>query len=661
MILETINSPEDLKKIKKKDLRILAEEIRKKMISVVSQQGGHLGPSLGTVELSIVLHYVFNSPKDKIIWDVGHQAYTHKMLTGRNKRIYSIRGENGLSGFPKRSESEHDVFGVGHSSTSISAALGMRVGAQLNDNNNKVVAVIGDGSMTGGLAYEGLNNLRSNINSSKNLVVILNDNGMSISPNVGGLSLMLSRLIPGTIYYRIREEFKRILSDRTRTLRFLKKVKHGIKNFLVPGGFFESLGLRYMGPFDGHDISILIRVLSQIKNNKQDIPVLLHVRTIKGKGYQFAETAPVQYHGVSKFDQSKGVLKKETNGKAPYTEVFGTAVCDLAKENSKVVAITAAMATGTGLIEYSEKFPKRFFDVGIAEGHAVTFAAGLATEGLIPIVAIYSTFLQRSYDQIIHDVCLQKLSVIFCLDRAGFVGEDGPTHHGTFDLSYLRLIPDIIIMAPENAQELRNMLYSATRYNLPVAIRYPRASTSTNNIDKRFQFIPVGETRILFMADFPSAKIKILILSVGTMGEKAINIAKFFASENISVKVMDVRFVKPLPKTVIESIKDYDLAFSIEENSVAGGFGSALYEKLSSVDSIQLQKLNIMGIEDTFFEHGSREAQLRMCNLDEKSLLKRMMLIVIDRLSKRKVLSRETTNKYKDIASNINDYEKRPH
>jgi len=657
MILAKVKGPEDLKKLKISELMSLSGEVRDRMIDIVSNTGGHLGSSLGTVELTIALHYVFDSPVDKIIWDVGHQAYAHKILTGRNDNIETIRKEKGLSGFPRRSESVHDIFGAGHASTSISAALGVRVASSLEGRDERVIAVIGDGSMTGGLAYEGLNNLRSNLNAARNMIIILNDNGMSISPNVGGLSSSLSLKCSGSFYTKLRKAMKHVLSDRT--VEFIKKLKHVLKNIILPGEFFESLCLRYLGPIDGHNIENLIGVLSNLKNNRQDLPVLLHVRTQKGRGYKYAETSPVAYHGVPSFDSRVGVVSRADNEKASFTDIFGKTMCELAEMNDRVVAVTAAMTTGTGLAEFSKRNPDRFFDAGIAEEHAVTFAAGMATEGFKPVVAIYSTFLQRAFDQVIHDVCLQKLPVVFCLDRAGPVGEDGPTHHGNFDLSFLRMIPEIIVMAPSDGRELRNMLFSAIRYEKPVAIRYPRDTVPVKDIYCEFNYIPPGESRELFRGDIVGSKLKVLFLSYGLTGRIGLDVAKFLAAEGISVEAIDVRFIKPIPSEVVDAIKRSDLVFTLEENTRSGGAGSAILEHLTVADKSALHKVNVLGIRDSFVEHGSREKLLELCGLNFNSVLKQVMSQIIKELSSRKAISEDTKSRYMKFSKDFSFYEKR--
>jgi 1-deoxy-D-xylulose-5-phosphate synthase len=658
MILDKIYSPDDLKNKSREELTAIAEEIRERMISVVSNTGGHLGAGLGVVELTLALHYVFNSPKDKMIWDVGHQAYAHKLVTGRNKDFDTIRTTDGMSGFLKRSESEHDVFGAGHASTSISAALGVRVADHMNNNNNKVIAVIGDGSMTGGMAYEALNNFRSNLNAAKNLIVVLNDNGMSISPNVGGLSSYLSRKLSGSFYARVLDALKAVLANRT--VRFLKKIKYAVKTAWLQGEFFESLGLRYLGPIDGHNMEELIEVLQNLKD-KQDVPVLLHVRTQKGRGYQPAEFFPERYHGVAKFDQKVGVVSKVKQGVQSFTELFGDALVEIAKKDEKVVAITAAMMSGTGLTKFASRFPERFYDVGIAEEHAVTFAAGLAAEGIKPAVAIYSTFMQRSIDQIMHDVCLQKLPVVFCLDRAGLVGADGPTHHGTFDISYLRMIPELVVMSPADGEELRNMLYSAFKYDKPVAIRYPRASVAIGDVSEDFKFIECGTHRELYRRVVQGSKLKVLLVSTGVQAEVAKKASEYLFLEGISVKAIDARFVKPIPKGVFDEIRNADLVFTLEENVSAGGFGSAILEELSRVDKKSLEKISIFGIEDKFVEQGDRSDLLDRVKLSESQILRGIMTRVIAFLIEHKQSENQTKETVLSSVEKFLDNEKRTH
>jgi 1-deoxy-D-xylulose-5-phosphate synthase len=611
--LDQINSPEDLKKIPIENLKELAEEIREKVITVVSKNGGHLAPSLGVVELTLALHYVFNSPKDKIIWDVGHQSYAHKLLTGRKDRFDTLRKYEGISGFPKKSESEHDAFNVGHASTSISAALGMACARDQKKENFFVVAVVGDGALTGGLSFEGLNNSGA---LGKNLIVILNDNKMSISKNVGAMSKYLTDLLTDEKYNKLKAEvwemvgrFKR--RDKIRAA--VAKVEEGIKGFLVPGILFEKLGFRYFGPLDGHDITGLLRTLEHLKTLNG--PILLHILTQKGRGYKFAEDDAPRFHGIGAFDKVTGNSNGQV-GKTTYTDVLGDTLVKLAQNDEKIVAITAAMTLGTGLFNFATLFPKRFYDVGIAEQHGATFACGLASQGLKPVFAVYSTFLQRAFDQVIHDIALQNLPVILAIDRAGLVGEDGPTHHGAFDISYLRQIPNWVVMAPKDGNELKNMLYSAVKWqNGPVAIRYPRAPIPDAPKDD-FTAIEMGSWE----------KVKegkdLAILAVGSMVYPALEASEELRQEGINVEVVNARFVKPLDEDMLLSIlKQFDKIITIEENALLGGFGSAILEFCEAHD-INNVLIKRMGIPDEFIQHGPRKKLLNILGLDKDGIIK---------------------------------------
>ncbi|MCB4790517.1 MAG: 1-deoxy-D-xylulose-5-phosphate synthase [Elusimicrobia bacterium] len=604
-ILEKIAKPRDLHYIKKELLGELAKEIRAEMIKDVAANGGHLAPSLGTVELAIAIHYVFNAPEDKIIWDVGHQAYAHKMLTGRNKSFSTLRQHGGISGFPKREESEYDPFGVGHSSTSISAALGFAVARDMQGKDNKVVAVIGDGSMTGGIAFEALLNTG---HIGTDLLVILNDNEMFISHRVGALAGYLAKLLTaGTLKKlekRVEEFFKRIHFWGAQILRVAKR----FKVLLFPGMLFEEMGFSYLGPVDGHDIFRLIAILENIKKLKN--PVLLHVITKKGKGYTPAENDPTLFHGIGKFDVATG--KPESSGTIlSYTSVFGKTMIKLAKSDKRIVAITAAMQDGTGLDEFRKEFPDRFFDVGIAEEHAVTFAAGLACEGIKPVFAIYSTFLQRSLDQLIHDVALQKLNVIFAIDRAGIVGEDGPTHHGAFDLSYLNLIPNFTIMAPSNENELQHMLKTALFTNGPVAIRYPRGAALGITLDEELKELPIGKAQTVKEGK------DLYILAIGNMVHPSLEAAKTLDSQNISAGVIDMRFLKPVDSQLILSLaKNIKHFVTVEENSKIGGLGSTVNDILTGKNC---DILNI-ALPDQFIEHGNPKLLRNIYNLSEEKI-----------------------------------------
>ncbi|RKX62204.1 MAG: 1-deoxy-D-xylulose-5-phosphate synthase [Thermodesulfobacteriota bacterium] len=593
--LKMINSPKDLKKLKISHLKALAEEIRKYIIEIVSKNGGHLAPNLGVVELTLALHYVFNSPKDKIIWDVGHQCYTHKIITGRRDQFPSLRKYNGIAGFPKRSESPHDILDTGHSSTSISAALGIATALRMKKEKDKVVAVIGDGSITAGLAFEALNNTGF---QKEDLIVILNDNEMCISPSVGALSSFVSKRLTGNLARFIKKEVERIahkFPGGDSLVNLLKKGEDIFKIAITPGALFTALNFEYIGPVDGHDLETLIEILNNIKKMKG--PILFHVITKKGKGYPYAEKDPEKFHGVGPFDIKTGKVLKSLNEPPSYTEIFGKTILRLAEIEPRIIAITAAMRLGTGLKAFSEKYPDRFFDVGICEQHAVTFATGLALEGFIPICAIYSTFLQRAYDQIIHDVALNNVKVIFAIDRGGLVGEDGPTHHGSFDLSYLRIVPNLTIMAPKDENELQHMLYSALKYPGPVAIRYPRSSGEGVSLDWDFKEIPFGKAELL-----KDGK-DLTIIAIGNMVYQALKAAQELETEGISVAVINARFIKPLDEELILSFaKKTGKILTVEENALIGGFGSAIYELIA--DKNVSVKLKRIGLPDKFIEHG---------------------------------------------------------
>lgn len=613
-ILEQIKSPADLKYLSTMQLQTLATQIRELIIKTVAQNGGHLAPCLGTVELTLALHKVFACPRDKIVWDVGHQAYTHKILTGRREKFSTLRKKNGITGFPNRFESVYDAFGVGHASTSISAALGMAVARDLNRENYNVIAVIGDGALTGGEALEGLNNAGI---SKRRLIVILNDNEMSIAPNVGALSEYLSLIRIDEKYRRAKKDVHKFLSSiphiGNSVLRTANYVKDGLKNAIVPGGFFESLGFTYIGPIDGHNLDDLINILEKIKLNI-DGPILLHVQTKKGKGYIPAERHPDKFHGVGKFDISTGKPIASTSIIPTYTAVFSQAIVDLAVQDRNITAVTAAMPSGTGLQKFAELFPERFFDVGIAEEHAVTFAAGQASVGKKPVVAIYSTFAQRAYDQIIHDVALQNLPVVLCLDRAGLVGEDGPTHHGVFDIAYLRQIPNMVCMAPKDENELRQMVYSAIAYNCPCAIRYPRGRACGVEIQEEFTLIEKGKSELLSIGD------DVALIAIGSMVQEAIKAKDELLQEKINCSVINARFAKPLDcNLILATARKVKFIVTIEEGILAGGFGSAILELLSD-NHINIPTIR-MGIKDKFIEQGTRQEILDECNLNSKSIV----------------------------------------
>jgi 1-deoxy-D-xylulose-5-phosphate synthase len=619
-ILPRINSPDDLKGLSVRELEELASEIREFIIDTISKVGGHLGASLGVVELTLAVHYVFNAPRDKIVWDTGHQGYVHKIITGRRDVFHTIRQFKGISGFLKRSESIYDVFGAGHASTSISAALGIATARDFDGQDYKVVAIIGDGAMTAGLAYEAMNNAGV---LKKNLIVILNDNNMSISPNVWAVSKYFTELIASSHYNKLKSFVWDLtgqldsVGDRIRKLA--ARVEGGVKAIITPGMLFEALGFRYFGPVNGHNIQKLIRILSEIKNLNG--PILLHVITQKGKGYKPAEEDEQKLHGVTPFDKVTGKMYKSDKPQPPsYTKVFGEAVVQLARQNSKIVGITAAMPEGTGLNILKKEIPERFFDVGIAEQHAVTFSAGLATEGYIPICAIYSTFLQRAFDQIIHDVALQHLHVVFALDRAGLVGADGPTHHGAFDLSYLRLIPNMVIMAPKDESELRDMLYTATIYNKgPVAIRYPRGNGVGVPLKENFDLIEIGKAEILREGN------DIAILAVGSMVYPSLKASEKLSSYGIEAMVVNMRFVKPLDEELLDYVFErFDKVVTVEENTIRGGFGSAVLE-YAAMRGVKNVKFLIHGIPDEFIEHGTQNELWRMLKLDPDGIVERII------------------------------------
>ncbi|HAA84334.1 MAG: 1-deoxy-D-xylulose-5-phosphate synthase [Thermodesulfobacterium commune] len=611
--LKNINSPQDLKKLKISHLKALAQEIRDYIVEVTSKNGGHVAPNLGVVELTLALHYVFDSPKDKIIWDVGHQCYTHKLITGRRDQFHTLRQYEGIAGFLKRAESPHDILDTGHSSTSISAGLGMATALRLKKEKGKVIAVIGDGSITAGLAFEGLNNAGF---SKEDLLVVLNDNEMSIAPNVGALSSFISKRLTGNLVRFIKREIESIshkVPGGENLLSILKKGEELLKVAITPGALFTALNFEYVGPVDGHNLEELIKVLNNLKSLKG--PVLLHVITKKGKGYPYAEADPETFHGIGPFDVKTGKPLKSPNSPPSYTEIFGRTMLRLAEIEPKLVAITAAMRSGTGLKEFSERYPERFFDVGICEQHAVTFAAGLALEGFIPVCAIYSTFLQRAFDQIIHDVALNQAKVIFALDRAGLVGEDGPTHHGAFDLSYLRLIPNLVIMVPKDENELQHMLYSALKYPNPVAIRYPRGAGVGVSLDWEFKEIPFGKGEVL-----KSGK-DLTILAVGSMVYPALKAALEAEKFGLSVEVINARFVKPLDEDLIlSSAQKTKRVLLVEENTLIGGFGSAVLELLTDkgIKGIEVKRL---GLPDKFIEHGDLKTLHAKYHLNTEGIL----------------------------------------
>jgi len=610
-MLKDIKTPDDLKRLDIAALTRLSGEIRERIIETVSCTGGHLASSLGVIELTIALHYVFESPTDKIIWDVGHQSYAHKLLTGREERFSTLRQYRGISGFPKRTESPHDHFGTGHSSTSISAALGMAGARDLKGEDFSVVAVIGDGAMTAGLAFEGLNNAG---HLGIPLIVVLNDNEMSISRNVGALSNYLNRILTGELYKRFKKDTKSFLEGipkvGDRMYRLAHKLEETVKSLLLPGHIFEELGFNYIGPIDGHNIENMVETFRRIR--RPDGPVLVHVITTKGKGYEFSEKNPSCFHGVGPFELSTGT-PKGSEGVETYSDVFGRTLTEIAEKDERIVAVVAAMTEGTGLGGFARTFPERFFDVGIAEPHAVTFAAGLAAEGFIPVVAVYSTFLQRSYDEILHDVCLQNLPVVFAIDRAGIVGDDGPTHHGAFDISYLRHIPNLVVMAPKDRREFTEMLDFAISLKRPVAIRYPRGKC-TEEFDNPPQPLRLGEGEVL------TEGADLAILAIGSMVYPAYRAAQRLEAEGIGTMMVNARFAKPLDNDILFRISErVKNLITVEENSVAGGFGSSVLEALSSM-GIQDMNVRVLGIPDIFVEQGPQKVLRRLLGLDEDGI-----------------------------------------
>ena len=602
------------------ELEELAGEIRELILTTVAKNGGHLAPSLGTVELTLALYSVFDFRRDKLVWDVGHQAYTHKILTGRRDTFHTLRTLGGITGFPKRAESPFDSFGVGHASTSISAALGLLIAAEIENIPRRVIAVIGDGALTGGEAFEALNHAGQ---LKKKLIVVLNDNEMSIDKNVGALSEYLSQIRLKPQYHRAKKEFEDFVKNipfrdiGEKILLASKSVRHGLKSAIVPGAIFETLGFTYLGPIDGHDIKGMRDIFSKV--DVIDAPVLIHVHTTKGKGYAPAETSPDKFHGVGKFDKVTGQVFKKPSPPS-YTEIFSQAVIDCAARNDKIVAITAAMPSGTGLKKFAEKFPRRFFDVGIAEEHAVTLAAGMAAGGLRPVVAIYSTFMQRAYDQILHDVCLQNLPVVLCLDRAGLVGEDGATHHGAFDLAYLRTIPNMNILAPKDENELRQMIFAAFKQDKPVAIRYSRGAGLGVKVEYIPQEIDWGKAEVIEQAQSPD----VTICAVGTMVKIATEAARLLREQNISVGVVNMRFVKPFDTELIkQSARASRLLVTCEEGTLNGGFGAAVAELLAD-EKISTPLLRL-GIKDEFIEQGTRAELLDMCGLTAQKISRRIL------------------------------------
>jgi 1-deoxy-D-xylulose-5-phosphate synthase len=603
-LLYPIRLPADLRQLQESQLPQLAQELRQFLIQSVSTRGGHFAAGLGTVELTVALHYVYDTPYDRLVWDVGHQAYPHKVLTGRRDQLHTIKQAGGLAPFPSRAESEYDTFGVGHSSTSISAALGMAVAAGQEGSDRRVVAVIGDGAMTAGMAFEALNHAGS---LPADLLVILNDNDMSISENVGALSNYFTAALSGRLYATLREGGKKVLRQMPTVWELARRSEEHLKGMVLPGTLFEELGFNYIGPLDGHDVRALVGTLRNVR--KLHGPQFLHVVTRKGKGYAPAEADPIKWHGPGPFDPASGTIFKEAARGPSYSQIFGQWLCDMAELDPHILGITPAMREGSGMVEYSKRFPERYFDVAIAEQHAVTFAAGLATEGLKPVVAIYSSFLQRAYDQLIHDVALQNLPVVFAIDRAGLVGSDGATHQGSYDLSFMRCIPNMVIMAPADENECRQMLYTATTVQGPAAVRYPRGTGPGVPLEKEMRALPIGKGEIR-----REGRSGLALLAFGPMLQSALTIG-----EQLDATVVNMRFIKPIDEALILDIaRRHSAIVTIEENAVQGGAGSAVAEVLAA-EGVTLPLMQI-GIPDRFIEHGSRETCLAAAGLDAVSL-----------------------------------------
>ena len=624
-LLSSIDSPLQLRQLDRKQLAELAQELRLFLIDSVAKTGGHLASNLGVVELTIALHYVFNTPDDRLVWDVGHQTYPHKILTGRREQMQSLRKAKGIAGFPRRSESEYDTFGTGHSSTSISAALGMAVAAQKAGLERRSVASIGDGAMTAGMAFEALNNAGD---MDANLLVILNDNDMSISNNVGALNNYLTKLLSSRFYDKVRSSGKKVLSAMPPMMEFARRAEEHVKGMVLPGTLFEEFGFNYIGPIDGHDLDALVDTLRNIKQLKG--PQFLHIVTQKGKGFEPAEDNPNKFHGVGKFDPCNGAeISLATSNSMPkktYTQVFADWLTDMAALDERLIGITPAMCDGSGLNGFAEKYPARYFDVGIAEQHALTFAAGMACDGLKPVVAIYSTFLQRAYDQLIHDIALQNLPVLLAIDRAGLVGADGPTHAGSFDLSYLRCIPNIVIMAPSDENECRQMLYTGFQYNGVAAVRYPRGTGTGAVIEQKMQEIAIGTAEIKRSMTNSQSTQKTAILSFGSMLSASLE-----AAEILDATVVNMRFVKPLDHALIEKLAlEHTLIVTVEENSLMGGAGSAVMEVLQSIQNRSEHPIKTLclGLPDQFIEHGVHETMLAECGLDAKGIVNAIAKVI---------------------------------
>lgn len=614
LLLPNINSPADVRKLSRLELKQLATELRDYVLHSVSKTGGHLSSNLGTVELTIALHYVFDTPSDRLVWDVGHQTYPHKVLTGRRDRMGTLRQLGGLSGFPRRDESEYDTFGTAHSSTSISAALGMAIAAQQKKEDRHAVAIIGDGAMTAGMAFEALNNAgMPHVGHVPNLLVVLNDNDMSISPPVGALNKYLARLMSGKFYAAAREGAKNVLKNAPPLFELARRFEEHAKGMVVPGTIFEEFGFNYVGPIDGHDLDALIPTLENLRDKPG--AQFLHVVTQKGHGYKLAEADPIKYHGPTPFDPAQGIQKPVTPPKISFTQVFGQWLCDMAEKDSRLIGITPAMREGSGMVEFHKRFPERYFDVGIAEQHAVTFAAGIACEGLKPVVAIYSTFLQRAYDQLIHDVALQNLPVVFALDRAGLVGADGATHAGAYDIAYLRCIPNMSVLTPADENECRQALYTAFLQDHPVAVRYPRGSGAGTEIAQEMTAIPFGKGEIRRQGS------RIAILAFGTLLYPALA-----AAEKLDATVANMRFAKPLDAELVTQLaRGHDALVTVEEGCTMGGAGSAVLEALAAA-GLNTPVLTL-GLPDVFVEHGDPAKLLAMCGLDaagiEQAVIKR--------------------------------------
>jgi len=600
-LLKTVNDPAELRQMDRKQLPRLAEELRAYVLDSVSKTGGHLSSNLGTVELTIALHYVFNTPEDRIVWDVGHQTYAHKILTGRREQMARLRMIDGISGFPRRSESKYDAFGTAHSSTSISAALGMAVSAKLKKEKRHSVAVIGDGAMSAGMAFEALNNAGA---MDVDLLVILNDNEMSISPPVGALTNYLARLLSGRMYDTAKRASEHILKRLPIAWELAKRAEEHVKGMVTPSTLFEEFGFNYIGPIDGHDLDTLIATLTNIKKLRG--PQFLHVLTRKGQGYKLAEEDPITYHGPGKFDPAEGIKKPASAGKPTYSQIFGDWLCDMAKADARLVAITPAMREGSGMVRFSEEYPERYFDAAIAEQHAVTFAAGLACEGLKPVVAIYSTFLQRGYDQLIHDVAIQNLPVLFALDRGGVVGGDGQTHNGAFDYAYLRTVPNLVVMAPADENECRQMLYTGFQLDGPAAVRYPRGAGPSVVLQKEFSSIPIGKGEVKRTGR------KIAILAFGSMVKPALA-----AAEKLDATVANMRFVKPIDAELVARLAaTHELVVTVEEHQIMGGAGGAVLEVLAKTGARAL----LLGLPDRFIDHGDSAKLLSSVGLDAEGI-----------------------------------------